>query len=118
MLRAPGASRHEIRDRPLWCVCPLAARMAAGGLRPVRNSTAGFPTNRPLPPCMAPRAVPPRCARLRARRHCLLVFGVSPVRTTFAFLRPFAVTTVAVAAACLVAGSFWLYSMDESLTLD
>src|SRR5260221_2955497 len=118
MLRAPGASRHEIRDRPLWCVCPLAARMAAGGLRPVRNSTAGFPTNRPLPPCMAPRAVRPRCARLRAGRHFLLVFGVSAVKTTFAFLRRFAVTTVAVVAAFLVGGYLWIYYMDEPWTRD
>src|SRR5258708_28298848 len=118
MLRAPGASRHEIRDRPLWCVCPLAARMAAGGLRPVRNSTAGFPTNRPLPPCMAPRAVRPRCARLRAGRHCLLVFVVSAVKTTFAFLRRFAVTTVAVAAAFLVGRYLWISYMDDPWTRD
>jgi len=50
-------------------------------------------------------------------RHCLLVFGVSAVKTTFAFLR-FAVTTVAVVAAFLVGGYLSIYYMDEPWTRD
>src|SRR5258708_2782928 len=113
MLRVPGASRHEIRDRPLWCVGPLAARMAAGSLRPVLNFASGFPTSRPLRSCMASRAVRPRCVRVRAGRHRLLVFGVSVVKPSLAFLRRLGVTTVAVVAAFLVGGYLWIYYMDE-----